>query len=61
MFVSRLRLVWIRCVRRRSVSLFGWERNVPRQQLFNAVDGVIGDRIEHIAEIGLRVDAVQLG
>lgn len=31
------------------------------QQVADAVDGVIGDAVEHVAEEGLRVEADQLG
>jgi len=34
---------------------------VPGQQFVDAVDRVIGDAREHVAEVGFRIDAVQLG
>lgn len=33
----------------------------PRQQLVDAVDRVIGDALQDVAQIALRVDPVQLG
>jgi dihydrodipicolinate reductase len=36
-------------------------RNVPGQQLLNAIDGMIGDMGQHIAQISLRINAVQPG
>jgi hypothetical protein len=34
---------------------------VPRQQLCDAVDGVLGDALEHVAQPGFRIEAVQQG
>jgi len=34
---------------------------VPRQELANVVDGVIGDRRQHMAQLGFGVAPVQLG
>jgi hypothetical protein len=34
---------------------------VPRQKFVGAVDGMVGDRFEHMTEIEFRVDTVQLG
>ena len=33
----------------------------PRQQLVNAADGVVRDALQHVAQVVLRVDAVELG
>jgi len=35
--------------------------NVPGQQLLDAVDGVIGDAGQHLAQISFRVKAVEFG
>jgi hypothetical protein len=32
----------------------------PRKQFVDPVDGVIGDTVEDVAEVGERIDAVQL-
>ena len=34
---------------------------VPRQQLLDAVDGMIGDAFEHVAQIEFWIKAIQLG
>jgi hypothetical protein len=34
---------------------------VPRQQLCDAVDGVLGDTLEHVARLGFRIEAIQRG
>ena len=34
---------------------------VPGQEFVDAVDGMIGDAFEHLAQIEFRIDAVQLG
>jgi hypothetical protein len=34
---------------------------VPGQQLVDAVDGMIGDALEHMAQIEFRIEAIQLG
>lgn len=36
-------------------------RHRPRQEFVQAVAGVLGNAIEHVAQVGLRVDAAQLG
>ena len=33
----------------------------PRQQFGDTADGVVGDDAEHVAQVGFRVDPVQLG
>ena len=35
--------------------------NVPRQQLCNTVDRVVGDALQHLAQVGLGIEVVQLG
>jgi hypothetical protein len=35
--------------------------DVPRQQLFDAVDRVIGDALEHLAQVRLGIQPVELG
>ena len=35
--------------------------NVPGKQLGDAVDGVVRDVFEYMAEVGFRVEAVQFG
>ena len=35
--------------------------NVPGQEFLNAIDGMIGDIGQHVAQIGLRINAVQPG
>jgi hypothetical protein len=37
------------------------DAGVPWQQLGDARDGVIGDAFEHVVEIDLRIEAVELG
>ena len=34
---------------------------IPGQQLGDAADGVVGDLLQHLVEIGFRVHAVELG
>jgi hypothetical protein len=34
---------------------------VPRKLLGDAVDGMVGDAGEHVAQIGFRIQAVELG
>jgi hypothetical protein len=34
---------------------------MPRQKLLDAVDGMIGDAGEHLAQISFRIQAVELG
>ncbi len=34
---------------------------MPRQELVNTIDGMIGDVSEDVAQPGFRIDAVQLG
>src|SRR5258708_34576862 len=34
---------------------------VPRQELLDTVDGMIGDVGQHMSQIGLRIEAVELG
>ena len=36
-------------------------RRVPGQQFGDAVDGVVGDAREHIAQVGFGVEAVEFG
>jgi hypothetical protein len=36
-------------------------RHRPRQEFVKAVAGMVGNAIEHVAQVGLRVDAAQLG
>jgi hypothetical protein len=38
-----------------------WLADVPGEQVGDAIDGVIGDAGEHVAEPGFRVEAVELG
>ena len=35
--------------------------DVPGQQFGDAVDGMIGDTADHLAQIGFRIEAVELG
>lgn len=35
--------------------------DVPGQQLVDAVDGVIGDASEHLAQVRLRIESVEFG
>ena len=35
-------------------------RDVPRQELIDPIDRMFGDALEHVAQIRLRVDVVQL-
>src|SRR5512144_2512871 len=35
--------------------------DVPRQQLVDAVDGMLGNAREHLAQVGLRIEPVELG
>jgi len=35
--------------------------DIPRQQIVDAVDGVIGDLFEHAAEIKFRIKPIELG
>ena len=37
----------------------GWQRNVPRQKLFDTVDRMIRDSGEHIRQVCLRIDSVE--
>ena len=46
-----------RRVRLRAVGL----RDVPRQKFLNAIDGMLGDALQHLAQIGFRVETVQFG
>ena len=39
----------------------GLRADVPRQQLVDAVDGMVRDAPEHITQVCLRVEPVQLG
>jgi hypothetical protein len=34
---------------------------VPRQQFGDAVDGMVGDTGQHLAQIGFRIEAIELG
>ena len=36
-------------------------KDVPRQQFFDAVDGMVGNALQHIAQIGFGIEAVELG
>lgn len=47
--------------RRELVFLEGSIVDVPWQQLFDAVDGMLGNALEHMAQIGLRIETVELG
>ena len=35
--------------------------DVPWQQLLDAVDGMLGDALEHMAQLGFGIEAVELG
>jgi hypothetical protein len=35
-------------------------RDIPGQQFFEARDGMVGDAIEDVSQISLRIEAVQL-
>ena len=37
-----------------------FRREVPRQEFFNAVDGMVGDAGQHVAEIGFGIETVEL-
>ena len=34
---------------------------IPRQQFVDAVDGMVGDAGQHLAQIGFGIEAVELG
>jgi hypothetical protein len=38
-----------------------YQADVPGQQLCDAVDRVIGDAAEHLAQVGFGIEAVELG
>jgi len=38
-----------------------WCGDVPGQQLFDAINGVVGDAGEDVAQVSFRVEADQLG
>ena len=38
-----------------------WLADVPGKQVGDAIDGVVGDAGEHVAEPGFRIEAVELG
>jgi hypothetical protein len=38
-----------------------WLADVPGEQVADAVDGVVGDAGEHVAEVGFGIEAVELG
>jgi hypothetical protein len=45
----------------RSDPLWFWlPPDVPRQQLVDAVDRVLGNALEHLAQVGLGIQAVEL-
>jgi hypothetical protein len=37
------------------------QRDVPRQQFVDPIDRVVGDALQHVGQIGLRVQVVELG
>ena len=45
---------------RHPIGVAGWWSDVPRQQLGHTIDRMIGDTLEHVAQIGLGIEAVQL-
>jgi hypothetical protein len=47
--------LWLRRDRRRV------DAGVPWQQLGDPRDGVIGDAFEHVVEVDLRIETVELG
>src|SRR5512132_2181276 len=38
-----------------------WLADVPGKQVADAIDGVVGDAGEHVAEVGFWIEAVELG
>jgi hypothetical protein len=48
-------------LRSRGDALVFWLANIPGEQVADAVDLVVGDAGEHVAEPGFRVEAVELG
>ena len=38
----------------------GCDREVPREQLADPADGVVGDAFEDLVEVDLRIEAVEL-
>lgn len=59
--VSTLQEVWIHRVRRSECLGLGGQGELPGQEIVDAVDGVIRDDVEDVAEVGFRVDAVEFG
>ena len=50
-----------RCVRSGCQSCSVAAADVPRQQLVDAVDRMVGDALEHVAQVRLGIEAVELG
>jgi len=47
------------CGGERGCGIFGCE--VPRQELSDAVDGVVGDAREDVTQVALGIDSIQFG